>query len=1031
MRLHHLSLTAFGPFAGTEEVHFDDLSAAGLFLLTGPTGAGKTSILDAVCFALYGSVPGARGVKALKSQHSPADARPEVVLDFSVRDRRFVVRRSPEWTRPKRRGTGLATEKASATLVETTDGTEHFLSSRAQEVGHFVGELIGMQSSQFVQVAMLPQGEFQAFLRASTQDRHGVLQHLFRTDRFSRIEEWVHDHSRRLADRAGDGQGQVQRILDTIADRAAAELPEDLVGDALPAAAVADLPLSWARDLLGRHAERLAAAREEQARTATTAQNARARHDQAVRVQALISRRDQACSALAGLQESREVEEQARAAVAADDRAGRCAPVLRLLDDAEQAEGRAEEERRRVLARLRGLGLPAEDRHRLGLADAATGVVADTDGPGSETLEEVLEDARERLSRIEALLPRAQALGAARRSAAEAERGRQDAEGRRAATTARLEALPEIQREVEDRLARASAESARREALALRCENATSRLAAARGVAEVEHRLVALRDAARETRDRVADAREHVQDLVARRLAGAAAELAGRLVDGDACLVCGSTEHPAPARPAADAVTERDQASAQASYEAAAAAHEAATARVVDAERELAGLAQEAGGLDAEAAAQLVDETAEALAAAEAAESTRVQTEREHADLAAEVDGLAEELHRLDTRLATLTQSVEHHTRAVDQLEAEILDVVGGAAAFPGAEHDDGDPVALDRLVDRERACIEELIRARAALRAHEVAVSRRDELVGQAHGTATEQGFGDVAEARGACLEAAERTRLEALLTDRAEQASRARAVLDDPEVAAVGGQQPGDLAELVDALSRADEDQRQAARVEHQQEQVVTALRSNLGRLADALTAWAPVREDHARAASMAKLVRGMGGDNHLQMRLSAYVLATRLDQVVDAANERLAHMRDQRYLLQRTGRAARKGSQAGLGLEVVDQWTGDVRDPMTLSGGETFVVSLALALGLADVVTAESGGTEIQTLFVDEGFGTLDADTLDDVMDRLDALRAGGRAVGVVSHVSELRNRIPTQVHVEKRRDGSSVSVRTLVG
>jgi exonuclease SbcC len=164
---------------------------------------------------------------------------------------------------------------------------------------------------------------------------------------------------------------------------------------------------------------------------------------------------------------------------------------------------------------------------------------------------------------------------------------------------------------------------------------------------------------------------------------------------------------------------------------------------------------------------------------------------------------------------------------------------------------------------------------------------------------------------------------------------------------------------------------------------------------------------------------------------MRLSAYVLATRLDQVVAAANERLGHMRDQRYLLRRTGRAERRSAQAGLGLEVLDQWTGDVRAPTTLSGGETFVVSLALALGLADVVTHESGGTEVETLFVDEGFGSLDADTLDDVMDRLDGLRAGGRTVGVVSHVTELRSRIPTQVQVDKGRTGSSITVGTLVG
>ena len=150
-----------------------------------------------------------------------------------------------------------------------------------------------------------------------------------------------------------------------------------------------------------------------------------------------------------------------------------------------------------------------------------------------------------------------------------------------------------------------------------------------------------------------------------------------------------------------------------------------------------------------------------------------------------------------------------------------------------------------------------------------------------------------------------------------------------------------------------------------------------------------------------------------------------------MLDAANERLSEMRDQRYLLQRTARAARKGSQAGLGLEVLDQWTGDVRDPATLSGGETFVVSLSLALGLADVVTQEAGGTEIETLFVDEGFGTLDPDTLDDVMDRLDGLRAGGRTVGVISHVTELRTRIAAQVHVRKTPSGSTVHAETLVG
>jgi exonuclease SbcC len=304
---------------------------------------------------------------------------------------------------------------------------------------------------------------------------------------------------------------------------------------------------------------------------------------------------------------------------------------------------------------------------------------------------------------------------------------------------------------------------------------------------------------------------------------------------------------------------------------------------------------------------------------------------------------------------------------------------------------------------------------------------------------TSAEAGFPDLASARSAVLAPRRRAELELLLSEREAEAIRARAILDDASTA-LGAQEWGDGTE-VDVAERAEQKRTQLAaareaaaaadRAHHLTESTVAALDGSRRRLEGLLEDWAPMRDASLRAASMARLVRGMGADNELQMRLSAYVLAQRLDQVVAAANERLGHMRDQRYLLQRTDRAGRRGSQAGLGLEVVDQWTGDVRDPATLSGGETFVVSLSLALGLSDVVTAEAGGTEISTLFVDEGFGTLDADTLDDVMDRLDGLRAGGRTVGVVSHVSELRTRIPTQVHVDKGRSGSTVTAATFVG
>ena len=198
-----------------------------------------------------------------------------------------------------------------------------------------------------------------------------------------------------------------------------------------------------------------------------------------------------------------------------------------------------------------------------------------------------------------------------------------------------------------------------------------------------------------------------------------------------------------------------------------------------------------------------------------------------------------------------------------------------------------------------------------------------------------------------------------------------------------------------------------------------LVTDLRTALG-------AWAPLRADLELTTRLSSFVDGKSADNRLQMRLSAYVLAYRLSQVVAAANARLAGMSDQRYSLEHTGRRGAGETRGGLSILVRDDWSGESRDPATLSGGETFVVSLALALGLADVVTQEAGGADLDTLFVDEGFGSLDADTLDDVMDTLDSLRDGGRVVGVVSHVAEMRDRIPTQLRVSKSRDGSTLAV-----
>jgi exonuclease SbcC len=657
----------------------------------------------------------------------------------------------------------------------------------------------------------------------------------------------------------------------------------------------------------------------------------------------------------------------------------------------------------------------AQALHRLETLDLGRPLPSPLTADGLAELERHI---RASATRLEALLPRERELHEARTAVAEADTQLAEATAAHAKARERLEAVPAALEQARAKVQAVAAVAGRAAALTLQLDQARQRLMAAHEAEQCEVSLDGLRDAERDARDRAADARERVQDLTARRLAGIAAELAGQLAEGEACQVCGSTEHPAPAETSSAAVTETEQAEAAAAYDARSADYAAASGKVLQAEQRLQGLREAAGQLSCDEAASEVERHEADLAEARQAQAELERAEVTVTRLAAEQQQLTAAVHELDTRVATLTQTTYTLRLTIETLAAEIAGAVGNDAK-------------LSDEVLRLSSVASSLGEAREALCDHDACVVRAEELEAHALSSAREHEFDDLVALRAAVLQPSERARLELLLESRAQAAARAHAVLEGDDVRSLESQDTPDVAALAAELTAAEQQEAAVARIRHQREDVTEALARQRLRLEQAVTAWGPVREEYLRADSMSKLVRGMSADNQLQMRLSAYVLATRLDQVVAAANERLAHMRDQRYLLQRTGRAARKGAQAGLGLEVIDQWAGDVRDPSTLSGGETFVVSLALALGLADVVTQEAGGTEIETLFVDEGFGTLDPDTLDDVMDRLDDLRTGGRAVGVVSHVSELRNRIPTQLHVEKRRNGSAVSVRTAVG
>jgi DNA repair protein SbcC/Rad50 len=992
MRLHHLEATAFGPFADRVRVDFDALSDAGLFLLSGPTGAGKSSVLDAVCFALYGDVPGDRSAaKRLRSDHAAPDVVPRVVLEATLSGRRFRIDRSPAWTRPKKRGTGTTTEQARVVISERRThgdgGAEEWLplSTRLDETGHLVTRLVGMTLPQFCQVALLPQGRFQAFLRARSEERHALLQQVFQTGRFDRTERWLRDRRVELRRASEAHQHTVADLVSRISE---------VGGDAAPAA-WQDAPAglgTWV-SALGATAATAATAQAAKVETAAAAEasasGARAAGIELAERQAAHAAAHREWSAVVAATPEHDGRRQ-RA-----DRGQRAAAVRPLHELAIEAGRTADDLADRATAALEALaglheGVELDDQRVAELQRDATRRL--TDLARVRPLERQAHDVEDQLVGID----RTRELTAAEVSLVDK----------------KLDTIPSQLEQLGPDLTAAREAAARVPSLTGDLETARARVRAARSAASLTEELAAAEAALGEARRTRLVAREVLVEIRERRLDGMAAEIAGKLAVGADCPVCGSAEHPHPAAPAPGAPDESTEREAR--------------REVDDLEVVVEAHAQQARGLEKQLAATLAEagDSVEHLLAEEESALALLERTRGVADgldaLTARESGLRADLQAAGDRRAELAEASARHDTEAAVLAARLADLrVQVAAVVPGdtdldtlvAHHQQVERLARDQL-----GLAADLARARAtATKTQEAA----DEV-------AVRAGFADSATADASWLAESDLVDLQERIVRHEREAARVQALLADEELTRAGAVAAPDLDALADAHQHAQEDlatARQAQAAAHERRRRLDGLAQEV---AAALAAWAPVRDDLDLAADLSSLVEGKHPDNHLQMRLSAYVLAHRLGQVVDAANLRLSAMSDQRYSLVHTGRRGAGETRGGLSLLVRDDWTGDSRDPATLSGGETFVVSLALALGLADVITDEAGGTDLDTLFVDEGFGSLDAETLEDVMDTLDTLRDGGRVIGVVSHVPELQTRIPTQLRVRRGRRGSSLAL-----
>ncbi|HRP66731.1 MAG TPA: SMC family ATPase [Thauera sp.] len=1050
-----LSLQAFGPFAGREEVDFTRLPSGALFLIAGPTGAGKTSILDGITYALYGDTSGGeRSAREMRSHHADAGTQTEVEFDFALGERRYRVKRIPEQERAARRGDGLAKVLAKAELyrLEADGATWTPLAHKTTEVTALIEELLGFKAEQFRQVVLLPQGQFRKLLAASSAEREKILETLFGTATYKRVQDALKAEAAALRERGE--QAALQRR--TLLEQAEADSVDALLArrDAMQAEL---LTLTETEQLR----------RTEDAAARTALQQGQAVEAQFAEAAAASAALDALDAGRAELDAQRQRLEQAR-------RALQVVPADSALAAARRSAAEAREREARVASEA------AEAARRLHEADVALQTevarVPERDAAQRELLRlEALAEAVTRLAQAEAEARRCEAARIAADNAfAAAIAQQQMLATRRAELAARIEALQPIVADVA--------------ALELRLQQAEQRARALAALAAARKQL-ALREGTEAKARQSCDAAQRAADAARAELAALdthwrqaqAAILARHLHDGAPCPVCGSAEHPAPARHEGELPTEQALRDAAERVREADAAFDVARQALNVAELARATAAAE---VDTRAAALTLaaDGVAEAgeradlssaLAAGRGALGEAVTAGAAMAEsVAAEVAHLrrqldagraaAAELAPLRAQRQPLDDELARFAAAAEQARTQAAEA---ASAARSAQH----------VADERRAGVPKSLRTPAALQAalagaqamrqrldhalqqaqiaHGEAASRAAGLRAQhatlgeavqAAGVRVEEAdahFADALRAAGfwtaatvECAEAesvwraalipAERIgALEAAIRDaehrraaaheRAERATRAIAGLVRPDLAALDARASAARAAVEAVLAR------------------LAQVRSALATLGDTLARLDAIARESGAIEAEYRVVGHLAdianGNNGRNLTFQRYVLAALLDDVLRAASLRLAAMSRGRYQLQRREDLADARRAGGLDLEVFDEYTGRSRPASTLSGGEGFMASLSLALGLSDVVQAYAGGVQLDTLFIDEGFGSLDPESLDMAMKTLIDLQQRGRTVGVISHVEEMKQQIDAAIEVVQGVRGSGVRVR----
>ena len=1041
MRPLSLTMSAFGPYAQTEIIDFERLGQGGLLLISGDTGAGKTTIFDAISFALYGEPSGrVRTGSMLRSDFARPETQTYVQLTFAYQGHRYEIRRNPSYERPKARGEGMTEERANAMLCLPDGSMVHgrdAVTQRAQEI-------LGMDHDQFSQIVMIAQGDFLRFLFSDTKARTEILQRIFETGRFRDFQERLRQDT--LERKRGLDQAR-QQFLQRIGDIRADE-------DHAPALRIAawreNPALYRAGELLEALDALLTLESSEQADLRKRSEALQAETEGLAAIIATAQTVNRNLEALA----ARRAEQETLQAQARD---------IGILD-ADRAKALCAE---RAVRPMEGTFVAMETALNALLRDIAaseTAFEAKQRALGQALLEE--KSAQECDPERQRLRLHIQALEGQRALHERREALRKDYDASRSEYNAQTKALDALEQErLRGEEARACLEEeatglalAAVELERLRGERkaAQDRLDAWKALANrlgeraKQRKQLETFQKNFEKDQRAYETSDHAfKTLETAFLREQAGLLAVTLQPEFPCPVCGSTQHPKPAVLSQDAPTE-------AAVQEARQALEARRDQRDDSHRKCAGATVRLQALEEQineqwtalepsrvpGEADFANSQAEAEHAWQRLDEAFKQAERAgNRQQACELErkALAERMTRIASDAAQLRKRVSDLESHLGQLKGE------GQGLSQQLEHPTleaaetaltADRKALGKLEAQAEAAARGLEQAKAAWNEAQAVLQerwrRKPEIDSQSQAARDAfqaaihaNGFGDEAEYRAALWTDERMAQAERMLQQYAQDCA-----LTTREVNRLAretaGQSPFDL----EALQRR---KAEHAALRTSLRQAESSLQSRLDanhqssvRLRETLETIGRLEAEHLDYKALSDTANG-SLEGKEKMTFETYLQTAYFERVLHAANRRFAAMTDQRYALLRRERAGNLRAQSGLDLDVIDHYTGKVRDVRTLSGGESFKASLALALGLSDTVQQTAGGVRLEAMFIDEGFGALDSESLAAALSMLQGMADGKRLVGIISHVGELGNRIDRQILVRRGRQGSTIDVR----